>query len=91
MLDQKIQYTLTEVAQLKEDQLVLRFPYEVLHLIYHLEISTSLDTSYYVQYQIKKRNGSVRVLNEPKPNLKLIQTKLLDLIDYFAGKKNNQL
>ena len=91
MLDQKIQNTLSKVEQLKEDQLVLRFPYEVLKLINQLDITTSLDASYYVQYQIKKRNGSVRLLNEPKPNLKLIQTKLLDLIDYFAGKQNNQL
>ena len=91
MLDQKIQNTLSKVEQLKEDQLVLSFPYEVLKLINQLDITTSLDASYYVHYQIKKRNGSVRLLNEPKPNLKLIQTKLLDLIDYFAGKQNNQL
>ena len=91
MLDQKIQNTLSQVEQLKEDQLVLMFPYEVLKLINKLDITTSLDESYYVQHQIKKRNGSVRLLNEPKPNLKLVQSKLLDIINYFAGNINAKL
>ena len=92
MLEQtNAQQYISQVEQLKENQLVLMFPFDVLKLINKLDITTSLDETYYIQHQIQKRNGSVRVLNEPKPNLKLVQKKLLDFIDYFAGGKNANL
>ena len=74
MLEQtNAQQYISQVEQLKENQLVLMFPFDVLKLINKLDITTSLDETYYIQHQIQKRNGSVRVLNEPKPNLKLVQ------------------
>ena len=77
----------SEIEILKKNQLILKYPFDVLKFIQNLEIQTSLDSSFYIQHTIKKRNGSVRILNEPKQNLKLVQKKLLDLIDFFIEKK----
>jgi RNA-directed DNA polymerase len=77
----------SEIEILKKNQLILKYPFDVLKFIQNLEIQTSLDSSFYIQHTIKKRNGSVRILNEPKQNLKLVQKKLLDLIDFFIEKR----
>ena len=72
---------------LKQNGLKLNYPYDVLRIIHNINVDNFLDESYYNKIEIKKQNGKIRVLHEPKPNLKVIQRKLLEHINFFFTYK----
>lgn len=76
---------------LKQNGLKLNYPYDVLRIIHNINVDNFLDESYYNKIEIKKQNGKIRVLHEPKPNLKVIQRKLLEHINFFFTDKNYPL
>lgn len=53
------------------------------HLLYRLPNAYKYHT-----FEVRKKNGSSRIINSPNPELKVIQTKLKDDLVEFFGKKN---
>ena len=57
------------------------FPvFNALSLIHHLNIVEPLTEDFYTKYTVKKQNGKLRILHEPKPVLKEVQSQLLKFI-----------
>ena len=54
--------------------------FNALCLIHQLEIDEPLSDEFYTKHTIKKQNGKLRILHEPKPVLKEVQSQLLKLI-----------
>lgn len=51
----------------------------------YVQILSNCEKDFYKEYKIPKRNGSMRVIHEPMPNLKEIQTWILDNILLSPG------
>lgn len=54
--------------------------FNALCLVHQLEIDGPLTEEFYTKHTIKKQNGKLRILHEPKPVLKEVQGQLLQFI-----------
>ena len=71
---------ITEEDIFKSNINLRRIKFNALKLLFELNLPDELDVNAYTKYTIPKKDGTSRVLFEPKPLLKEIQKQLLNLL-----------
>jgi RNA-directed DNA polymerase len=73
---------------LKTDLNITRFKCNALKLLFELDIPEEFGQESYVKHVIPKKDGTNRILFEPKPLLKEIQKQLLNLLDTLQNHRD---
>jgi hypothetical protein len=71
---------ITEEDIFKSNINLRRIKFNALKLLFEVNLPDELDVNAYRKYTIPKKDGTSRVLFEPKPLLKEIQNQILNLL-----------